>query len=67
MGVRHMQGVPAQLETVKAKGKRRHPSYCKYHEGVGKNRICNYTSGHMYKKNCKSAAKCDYYEEDTSV
>jgi len=64
MGVRHMQGVSAQLEVLKVKGPRRHPSHCKYHDGVGKNRVCNYISGHMYKKHCTSASKCDYYVDD---
>lgn len=34
--VRDMQGVPAQLEHLKSDGKRRHPSYCIFHEGTGK-------------------------------
>lgn len=34
--VRDMQGVPAQLEYLKSDGKRRHPSYCIFHEGTGK-------------------------------
>ena len=61
MGVRHMQGVPAQLETLKAKGKRRHPSYCIYHKGTGKNRICSNPQSFMYSLNCHSAARCEQY------
>lgn len=53
--VRDMQGVPAQLEYLKSDGKRRHPSYCIFHEGTGKNRICTNPQCEVYYKNCRSA------------
>ena len=61
MGVRHMQGVPAHLETLKAKGTRRHPAYCKYHEGEGKSRVCKNSCSPLYNTHCQSAAKCECY------
>lgn len=38
--VSQMQGVSAHLTTLKSDGKRRHPSYCIFADGKGKNRIC---------------------------
>lgn len=61
--VRDMQGVPAQLEYLKSDGKRRHPSYCIFHEGTGKKRICTNPQCEVYYKNCSSAKNCNYYEE----
>ena len=48
--VRDMQGVPAQLEYLKSDGKRRHSSYCIFHEGTEKTeyvpiRSAKYTTG----------------------
>ena len=64
MGVRHMQGVSAHLETLRTNdGKRRHPAHCIFAEGKGKARICTSPQCSMYYKNCRTAAKCDYYEE----
>lgn len=61
--VRDMQGVPAQLEYLKSDGKRRHPPYCIFHEGTGKNRIYTNPQCEVYYKNCSSAKNCNYYEE----
>lgn len=64
MGVRHMQGVPAHIETLRPNdGKRRHPARCIYAEGKGVNRICTNPLSPIYLMNCKSSSKCDYYEE----
>ena len=62
--VRDMQGVSAQIVTLKSDGKRRHPAHCIYVEGTGKSRICDCSHNLLcYKEHCKSAAKCDYYEK----
>ena len=61
--VRDMQGVPAQLEYLKSDGKRRHPSYSIFHEGIGKNQTCTNPQCEVYYKNCSSAKNCNYYEE----
>lgn len=63
--VRDMQGAPAQLEYLKSDGKRRHPSYCIFHEGTGKARICDNPHSSIYRQNCNSAKNCDYYEGDS--
>lgn len=58
-----MQGVPAHLETLKSKDKqRRHPAYCRFHQGVGKKRICKNFHSPFYNLHCQSASKCEYYE-----
>ena len=61
MGVKHMQGVPWHLETLKPKDSRRHPNYCKFHIGTGKERMCNKKGSPYYQKHCASAARCNYY------
>mgnify|MGYP003322022731 CR=1 FL=1 len=62
MGVRHMQGVPAQLETLRSNdGKRRYPTHCIY--CCGKERICTKIEANYYNVRCKSSSKCNYYEE----
>ncbi|MBQ8823707.1 MAG: hypothetical protein IJZ64_00575 [Ruminococcus sp.] len=61
--VSQMQGVPAHIETLKAMGKRRHPAYCKFHEGTGKTRICKCNRCSKYLLSCNSASKCDCYEQ----
>ena len=61
--VRDMQGVSAQLITLKSDGKRRHPSHCIFAEGKGANRICTNPQSSIYYKHCKTSAKCAYYEE----
>lgn len=60
--VRDMQGVPAHLEYLRSDGKRRHPSYCVFHEGAGKSRICANPAGPKYRQPCTTAKNCDYYE-----
>lgn len=61
-----MQGVPAHIEILKPKDKRRHPAHCRFHEGNGKNRICHCdNNSNNYLLNCNSAKNCDYYEEIT--
>ena len=63
MGVRHMQGVPAHLEYVRKDktDRRRYPTHCIYCEG--KDRICSCPLGGYYLERCRSASRCDYYEE----
>ena len=61
MGVRHMQGVPAQLEFVKKKDKRRYPTHCIFCEV--KTRICICPQGNYYMDRCSSSQRCSYYEE----
>lgn len=58
-----MQGVPAHIESLKAKDKRRHPSRCIFAEGSGKNRICTSPLSTKYMEICNSAKLCAYYEE----
>ena len=58
-----MQGTPAHLETLKSDGKRRHPSKCRYAEGKPKDRYCKNPNFVLYLQQCRSSAKCDYYEE----
>ena len=62
--VREMQGVPAHLEYLKAKGPRRHPAHCIFHEGTGRSRICTNPQCMNYNAQCKSAKNCDFYEEE---
>lgn len=58
-----MQGVPAHIETLKKKDSRRHPAYCIYKNGTGKNRICTCKeNANNYSLHCKSAIHCDYYK-----
>ena len=62
--VRNMQGVPAHIETLKNKDKkRRHPSKCKYHEGKHPERICKCEKSHMFLCKCETSQHCEYYEE----
>ena len=61
--VRDMQGVSAQIVTLKADGKRRHPSYCIFANGKGSKRMCTNPISPIYREHCRSAAKCDHYEE----
>lgn len=66
MGVRHMQGVPAHLETLHITGsdkKRRHPAHCIFAEGKGGYRICTSPQSTIYRQHCGSAKNCNYYEE----
>ena len=60
--VSQMQGVSAHLTTLKSDGKRRHPSYCIFADGKGKNRICTSPQSYNYRKHCTSAKSCEYYE-----
>ena len=64
--VRDMQGVPAQIVTLKSDGKRRHPAHCIYAIGAGANRLCANPQCPIYYKHCKSATRCNYYEEKDS-
>ena len=64
--VREMQGVFAHISTVKSNdGKRRHPAHCVFAEGKGANRFCTNEQCPVWKSNCRSASKCDFYEERT--
>ena len=62
--VSQMQGIPAHLETLRKKDKRRHPSYCIYHEGKGKNRVCKCIQSQNYSLTCSSARYCEFYVEE---
>lgn len=62
--VRELQGVSTYLKTPKAKGARRHPSHCIYHEGKGVARICKCRKSSMYMIHCGSASRCDYYVDE---
>ena len=63
--VREMQGVPAHLEYLKAKDKRRHPARCKYAEGKTKERICKCeNNSNKFLLHCPSSKDCEYYEEE---
>lgn len=62
--VRDMQGVPAQVTTLKSDGVRRHPAHCIFAEGKGTSRCCTCPHSPVYLKHCKSAAKCDFYEKN---
>ena len=62
--VRDMQGVSAQIETLKSTdGQRRHPSHCIFREGTGQARLCDNPHSPIYRQHCNSAKNCDYYEE----
>lgn len=64
MGIRHMQGVPAHLETLHSDdGVRRHPAHCMFAEGKGRSRICGNPHCEYYLLPCHSAKRCDYYED----
>ena len=60
--VRDMQGVSAQIVTLKSDGMRRHPAHCIFSDGKGASRICTCPQSPIYYKHCSSAAKCDFYE-----
>ena len=57
MGVRHMQGTPAHIETLHAKDKRRHRSKCEYY--VSDTERCS-----LLALKCSGSAHCKYYEEN---
>ncbi len=62
MGVKHMQGVSAQLEYLHTTDKiRRYPTHCIFCEG--KERICTNPHAGYYRERCRSSSKCDDYEE----
>lgn len=61
MGVRHMQGVPAHLEYVKCKGKRRHMARCKFI--LKPQKICDCTSSGYFRSRCSGSSHCEFYEE----
>ena len=61
--VRDMQGTPAHIVTLKSNDKRRHPAYCIFAEGKGRERYCTNEQCPVWKEHCGNAAKCDYYEE----
>ena len=61
--VRHMQGVSAQLETLKKKDERRHPAKCVNVEKIEGIRYCDCPLSPIYKEQCHSAVHCDHYEK----
>ena len=63
VGARHMQGVPAQKETLHKdpNEKRRYPTHCINCDG--KARICSCPLAIFYMERCRSSKNCDYYEE----
>lgn len=61
--VRDMQGVPAQITTLKSDGERRHPAWCIYAEGKGKSRFCTCPLSEIYMEHCSSASRCSHYQK----
>lgn len=61
MGVKNMQGVPAHLEYLPRKGKRRHLARCKFI--LKPEKICDCTSSPYFRNRCGGASRCDYYFE----
>ena len=61
--VSQMQGVPAHLTVLKSKGGRRHPAYCIFADGIGKSRICTSPQSKIYMTQCRSAKRCECYED----
>lgn len=61
--VSQMQGVSAQLETLRSNDERRHPAHCIFAEGKGKARICTCPQSGLCYKHCGSAQRCECYEE----
>lgn len=60
--VRDMQGVPAQLETLKSDGKRRHIAWCKYSKHLGKHVYeCTKKESPYFNIKCTSSRNCDFY------
>ncbi len=55
MGVRHMQGTPAYIETLHRKDEKRHRSKCVYY--VSDTNRCIYQS-----TKCVGSAHCDFYK-----
>ena len=55
MGVRHMQGTPAHIETLHIKDEKRHRSKCVYY--VSDTNRCIYQS-----TKCVGSAHCDFYK-----
>lgn len=64
--ISQMQGVPSHLEFLKSTDeKRRHPAHCIFAYDKGANRKCKSPHSTKYNEHCNSAAKCDYYEEQS--
>ena len=61
MGVKNMQGVPAHLEYLKTKDKRRHMAKCKFI--VKPQKVCDCTSSPYFRERCGGSSKCEFYEE----
>ena len=61
-GVKNMQGVPAHLETIKSKDRRRNMSRCIFLLKPSKICDCAQNLGY-YRQRCGGSSKCDYHEE----
>ncbi len=62
MGVRHMQGVPAHIETLRDnKHKKRHKARCKFI--IKPEKICDCMNSAYFNKLCGGSSRCDYYTE----
>ena len=61
MGVKHMQGVPAHLEYLPRKDKRRHMARCKFL--VKPEKICDCTTSGYFQERCGGSARCEFYAE----
>lgn len=60
--VGEMQGVSAQLVTLKSDGKRRHKSRCVFL--LKPSKICDCPHNlNFYNSSCGGSSKCDFYEE----
>lgn len=60
--VQQMQGVPAHLEILKTKDKRRHPARCIFVKGTRGNYTCACPHCNRYTTKC-STQRCGNYEE----
>lgn len=62
MGVRHMQGVFAHLETLQnSDGKRRDKRRCKFY--IKPEKICDCMESAYFNRECGGSSHCDYYSE----
>lgn len=61
-GVRHMQGVPAHLTTLKGDGKRRDKRRCIFYDKDDKSCTCAQNLNY-YNCTCGGSSKCEHYEE----
>ena len=62
MGIKHMQGVPAHLETLhNSDGKRRDKRRCIFY--FKSEKMCDCPQGSYSQKQCPGSSHCEYYKE----